>query len=293
MIRSSLSRLTLTAGVGALLLTACTAAPTAVETPSAEHIHELAFDRADDALLVATHGGIFRLDLESGAVEGPVGGLDFDAMGLTVARNTAYLSGHPGPTTPTEFTGPNLGILASSDGARTWTPLALEGEADFHSLAVSASRPSRIFGLHGETLQRSDDGGSSWTDVSNLVARDLLAPAGDDAVLYATTPEGLRASRDGGVTFEAVPDAPALLLVVDGAVPDGRLVGVDTAGIIWYQTEAGGEWVEGGTVSGQPSAIMVLPASGELLVADDRGVVTSDDYGASWSVVWAADDELN
>lgn len=275
--------------LGALLLLAsCAASPTAVPpTPAAEHVHELAFDPGDDALLVATHTGIFRLDVRSGDVEGPVGGLALDAMGLTVAGGNAYLSGHPGPTTPLEFVGPNLGLLRSTDGAQSWSTVALAGEADFHSLAVSAARPSQIFGLAGETLHRSDDGGATWTQVNTIQARDLLAPEGSP-VLYATTAEGLVASSDDGATFGVVPGAPPLYLVTEGAVLDGRLVGVDVSGTIWYQEEPEGEWLEGGSVEGEAAALMVMSASGDIIVADQRGVVLSDDQGQSWSVLWAA-----
>lgn len=290
----SLLKVRVSAGVigCVVVLSGCAPSPPAPAPPATEHIHELAFDRADDALLVATHTGIFRIDLVDGSVEGPPEGLALDAMGLVVAGDSAYLSGHPGPTTLPELVGPNLGILESTDGARSWTPLALAGEADFHALAVSIARPSRIYGLYGETLHRSDDAGVSWTEVSSLQARDLLAPAGDDGLLYATTAQGLMVSRDGGASFEAVANAPALLLVADGAVPDGRLVGVDTEGIIWYQSEAGGEWLEGGTVQGQPAALTVVPASGVVLVADDRGVVSSDDFGGTWSVIWPSSEAL-
>jgi photosystem II stability/assembly factor-like uncharacterized protein len=275
--------------LGALLvLGGCAASPPAAPpTAAAEHIHELAFDPADDAVLVATHTGIFRLDVRSEAVEGPVGGLTFDAMGLTVAGGTAYLSGHPGPATPAEFAGPNLGLLKSTDGARSWSQVALAGEADFHSLAVSAARPSRVFGLAGEMLHRSDDGGATWQQVSTLLARDLLTSEGSP-VLYATTAEGLVVSSDDGATFAAVLGVPPLYLIAEGAVPDGRLVGVDVSGIIWYQEEQGGPWLEGGSVEGDPAALMVMSASGDIIVADQRGVVLSVDMGQSWSVLWAA-----
>lgn len=62
------------------------------------HIHAVV-PEADATILVGTHTGLYRVDAE-GAVEGPLGGYDFDVMGLTVTDGMLIASGHPGLDTP-------------------------------------------------------------------------------------------------------------------------------------------------------------------------------------------------
>ncbi|MDQ2636206.1 MAG: hypothetical protein M3Y83_04925, partial [Actinomycetota bacterium] len=64
------------------------------------------------------------------SIEGPLGGLDFDPMGYTIADGIAYASGHPGPTTPESFGRPNLGLITSGDGSQTWNNVSLTGTTD-------------------------------------------------------------------------------------------------------------------------------------------------------------------
>lgn len=277
------------AALAAAALTACSAPapdPSPASTPLT-HVHGLAFDVDKDVLLVATHEGVFRLDITGPAtgIEGPVGGFDFDAMGFTLTAGTAYASGHPGPTSPSTFGRPNLGLIRSDDLGESWTNVSLAGETDFHDLTISDSRPTRIYGLDGTTLRRSDDGGETWAELGPLEARDILTPPNDAEVVYATTAQGLLVSSDGGAGFAMMVGAPPLLLVAPGAYDDGSLTGIDVAGIVWVH-DADGEWIEGGKAIGLPQAMLVLPASGRLIVADDRGIVMSDDAGKTWESLW-------
>lgn len=277
-------RLSVTAVAAAVLLAGCSAGetpppPAETHATSLEHIHELeALD--DNLLLVATHNGLYEVTVGSdggATATGPVGGLDFDPMGFTIVGDTAYASGHPGPTTPDTFGTPNLGLITSTDGGETWTNVSLTGETDFHGLAVQADGPEvAVFGLDPSApyLQRSLDGGNTWTDGAELLARDILT-AGEQ--LYATTEQGLAVSDDKGMTFAVDPDAPMLYLVA--ADQSGALAGVDVSGVLWKR-EAGADWVSGGSVVGVPRA---LELHGErVYVADDRGISFTEDLGANW-----------
>lgn len=249
-----------------------------------EHIHALVPGPDDGALLVGTHEGLYRLVIGgsgSATTEGPIGGLDFDPMGFTLAAGTAYASGHPGPTTPDTFGSPNLGLITSSDLGETWTNVSLTGETDFHGLAVIAvpDGPPQVFGLDPskERLQRSLDGGATWDDGAELVARDIIA-LGD--LLYATTPAGLQVSEDAGLTFRVDADAPQLYLL--STDQNGNVAGVDTSGTVWALS-ASQNWASGGTVEGTPQALAIHGT--RIYVADDRGISFTDDVGASWIVL--------
>jgi len=274
---------------GTMMLTGCSPATPATDPTGAaatvfEHVHELVLDPSDGTLLVATHEGLYRLTIGiDGATSavGPIAGLDFDPMGFTLADGIAYASGHPGPTTPPSFGSPNLGLITSADVGKTWTNVSLTGQTDFHGLTVmtGGDRPPRVFGYDASAgrVERSLDGGVTWSSGAVLGARDMLA-VGDQ--LFATTPDGLATSDDDGATFAVDPDAPGLYVIAgDGS---GTLAGVDTAGTIWTRI-AGQDWVHGHTVEGTPQALAVEGA--RLYVADDRGIAYTEDAGATWVVL--------
>ena len=271
------------------LLAGCspTATPDASATgtaPTFEHIHELVADPTDGTLLVATHTGLYRLSIAADGTAtavGPIGGLDFDPMGFTIADGIAYASGHPGPTTPDTFGSPNLGLITSTDRGESWTNVSLTGETDFHGLTVatSISGSPRVFGYDGskQRIITSLDGGASWSDGAEIAPRDILA-VGD--LLYATTADGLAVSSDNGATFTIDTAAPALYVVA--ADQHDTIAGIDVTGTVWTRP-SGGNWVSGGTVAGAPQAIAV--DGSRLYVADDRGIAYTDDAGATWVVL--------
>ena len=278
-----------TAVTATALLAGCspTATPDASATataPTFEHIHELVADPTDGTLLVATHTGLYRLSIAgdgTATAEGPIGGLDFDPMGFTIADGIAYASGHPGPTTPDTFGSPNLGLITSTDRGESWTNVSLTGETDFHGLTVatSSSGSPRVFGYDGskQRIVTSLDGGASWSDGAEIAPRDILA-VGD--LLYATTADGLAVSSDNGATFTIDTAAPALYVVaVD---QNGTIAGIGVTGTVWTRP-AGGNWVSGGTVAGAPQAFVV--DGNRLYVADDRGIAYTGDAGVTWVVL--------
>ena len=283
----------LTSGVVAaasLILAGCSSAaspagsPVGVPVPAFEHVHELVPDPGDRSLLVATHAGLYRLILgKDGTAEvvGPLGGFDFDAMGFALAGGIAYASGHPGPTTSTTFGSPNLGLIRSSDVGDSWTSVSLTGQTDFHSLTVMTydDRSPRVFGYDASTgsLERSIDGGTTWRAGAVLDARDIIAVGGQ---LFATTPDGLALSSDGGATFTVDPDAPSLYVIASDGI--GTLAGVDTTGTLWTRSPDQ-NWVHGHTVAGTAQAIAVDGA--RIYVADDRGIAYTDDAGATWTTL--------
>jgi len=260
--------------------------PTTPASPgvSFAHVHELVAGQPDGSLVVGTHQGLYLLQLDadgSTTAVGPLGDLDFDPMGFTIAGDTAYASGHPGPTTPGSFGTPNLGLIISTNLGEAWTNVSLTGVTDFHALAVmtAADGVPLVFGVDpGEPrLQRSTDGGLTWSDGAELVARDLLVV---DTTLYATTPEGLVVSEDDGMTFTSDPGAPSLYLVA--ADSQGGLAGIDTTGTLWTRSP-GQDWAHGHPVTGTPQAMAVDGA--RIYVADDRGIAVTEDAGATWIVL--------
>ncbi|GGA43444.1 F510_1955 family glycosylhydrolase [Pelagibacterium lentulum] len=183
------------------------------------HVHGLAPDRTrSDALLLATHHGLWSLDLETGLADF-VGTSRDDFMGFSAHPQDHlqfWASGHPA-------TGGNLGIIASQDGGRTWAKLSdgVYGPVDFHQMTVSPLDPDVLYGVHhGTSLQRSADGGVTWDEIGILANGliDLAASAADPDTLYAASEAGLFKSEDAGRTWlRAHPGAtPVTTIHVDG-----------------------------------------------------------------------------
>ena len=261
-----------------------TASPSSSTTPSAVpdsprptgsprpmgHIHGLARDPATGDVLLATHGGLFRLDPSGPTAVGPV----VDLMGFTVAADGSYLaSGHPGQGTDL----PNpVGLLSSTDGGATWSSMSRGGESDFHGLTAGSGL---VAGFDGR-LRVSPDG-RSWT------ARDIpaephvlaLSPNGDR--LLATTREGLLLSRDAGVTWAEL-NTPALLVAVDWADTD-TIAGVDVTGRLALSEDGGATWRTGSNQVGEVTALHAsATADGvELLVVVGGTVMRTIDLGSS------------
>ncbi len=300
----------LTTGL-AILLAGCTpspdAAPAAGSTSAEgfEHIHGLGTDAASGKTYVATHQGVWLIPTDAlpssyparssaSDISQPTQVADrvLDVMGFTVAAPGLLLaSGHPDPDAPSDLALPNLGLIESTDAAETWTQLSLEGETDFHDLdAVPLPGDGlRVYGYDSGkgTLAISDDSGATWSTGETVPLRDLAAdPANPDQV-YATTAEGLVESLDAGRTFTLRPDAPILYLIdVIDTQTGGGLVGIDLDGVVWHRESTAGTWVRGGRTEGAPIALSYVGGSVPwIIAADDRGVVASDDFGSTWTVL--------
>ncbi len=258
-----------------------------------QHIHSLTADPQQSALLVGTHAGVYELivdELGAATIEGPIGGLDFDPMGFTMRDDIAYASGHPGPTTPASFGSPHLGLIVSNDRGESWRTISLSGQTDFHDIAVGppavdaeSDGHGTIYGLDTSklALQRSFDGGASWSDGAELIARDIAADPATPGTLYATTEDGFAVSSDDGESFTVDTSAPPLYLVSIDPVT-GTLAGIDTSGTVWIG-DASDAWVSGGAVSGTPGALTI--SGDRIFVADERGIAFTDDIGETWTIL--------
>lgn len=264
------------------LLTGCSSGAMSTDSPPASvtpvaHIHGLAF--ADDgALLVATHEGVFsqRAGNLTLLTEPP-----FDAMGFQQADGTMWASGHPGTESPSHFAFPNIGLMRSDDGGANWTPVALTGEVDFHSMALGlVAGELLVYGVSsdGAGVSIGSNEGRDWTIGAQLAARDLALDTRDGA-LWATTAEGLVISTDRAATFSPVSNAPKLVLL---EIVDGIFTGVDADGMVWQRTDDDGDWAQGGMTPGPVVAMAVQPERGIVVAHEDASILESADLGHTW-----------
>lgn len=249
--------------------------------PGPVHVHGLGINPADKALFIATHTGTYRVppNAEQAA---RVGDSRQDTMGFTIVGPDRFLgSGHPDvQTMQRQNLPPNLGLIESTDGGRSWTPISLLGQADFH---VLRSRGDRVYGVdstNGRFLV-SGDGGRTWSQ------RPIPGPLFDLAVhpqkpsrVVAATERGLIASADDGRSWRVLGGNVGLLGWPDPA----RLVLVDGAGQVHASRDSGRRWSAIGDVGGQPAALLAQTAQELYVALHDGTVKRSDDGGRSWQV---------
>ena len=242
-----------------------------------EHVHGLGVNPADGVLYAATHYGVFTV-AEDGTTQ-RVGNRQ-DTMGFTITGPNTFLgSGHPDVAVDDE---PLLGLIESGDAGRTWTPLSLRGQADFHALQVAAGSVYGYDATSGTFMASSDR--TSWERRSQLPMRDFTVdPEQPDAVL-ATTESGLVRSGDGGRTWSEVADAPPLVVLARrGDV--GELFGVDVLGTVHLSVDDGATWTSRASVGAPPEAMAVEGRTMHVAVRGG-GILTSTDGGASFTPLY-------
>jgi hypothetical protein len=249
--------------------------------PGPVHVHGLGVNPGDGALFIATHTGLYRVgEAETKAVR--VGDSHQDTMGFTIVGSDRFLgSGHPDAR---EDLPPLLGLIESTDEGRSWEPISLLGEADFH---VLRSAGERVYGydVTNDRLMVSSDAGRAWAQVDRPAPLvDLAAdPADSNHVLAAAAgdaSQGLHESHDGGRSWERISDRVGLLA---WPVPE-RLLLVDGGGDVFLSTDGGRRFERRGAIGGEPAAFLGRSAGEFYAALHDGTIKRSTDGGASWTV---------
>ncbi|WP_244640918.1 WD40/YVTN/BNR-like repeat-containing protein [Pelagibacterium lentulum] len=176
---------------------------------STTHIHGLAPQENANLVLMATHHGLWRVDLNEETAQ-LLGSSRDDFMGFSPhpTDNSRYwASGHPA-------SGGNLGIIESVDAGENWSRIAdgVGGPVDFHQMTVSGVDPGVLYGVHhGTSLQKSEDSGRSWEEIGLLPDGiiDIAASAVAPDTVFAATNSGLFTSEDSGRTWIRIHDSAA------------------------------------------------------------------------------------
>lgn len=252
--------------------------------PGPIHVHGLGVNPADGSLFIATHTGLFRVGADSRkAVR--IADRYQDTMGFSIVGPNRFLgSGHPDAREQT--LPPLLGLIESADAGKTWKPISLLGEADFH---VLRSAGTHVYGYDAsnDRLLASTDEGQSWKELEKPEPAqivDLAPDPSDPQRLVATTVGGFKqgafASEDGGRTWKRLNFASGLM-----AWPNERtLYLVDEQGKVLTSANGGRAWKRVGEIGGQPAALLAV-AEDELYVALHDGTIKhSTDGGATWTV---------
>ena len=249
-----------------------------VGDPGPIHVHGLGVNPRDQALFIATHTGLFRA--AAGETRSRrVADRYQDTMGFTVTGPDEFLgSGHPDGR---EGLPPFLGLIRSTDAGRSWQPVSLLGERDFHVLEAAGTR---VYGYGSDFETReagllvSDDGGRSWAErtVPEPLMSLAIDPHDPDRVVAAGE-RGAYASVDAGGGWRPLGDDGGLL-----AWPKpNALFLVRLDGAVLMSGDAGRTWEEHGNAGGGPAAFEAV--GGDLYVALHDGTIRrSTDGGRTW-----------
>ena len=176
------------------------------------------------------------------------------------------------------------GVLSSSDGGRSWQPLATRSDA----MSLGAAADGSIVIAGHEVLAQSRDEGRTWADIpADLPSLDIhgfTRDPGNPARMWAYLAiGGLWASSDGGLTWELVHQDNVLFPVAAVGASGTRLFGVIPEGLA-SSDDDGRSWRSLATPALYPIASIAATADGSVLVAGGPdGLARSDDGGASWS----------
>ncbi|MCB9795617.1 MAG: hypothetical protein H6741_23180 [Alphaproteobacteria bacterium] len=184
-------------------------------------------------------------------------------------------------------------VYESFDAGATWAS-ASEGlpqsQASAHAIHFVRSEPGVVLlGTFkgddithavgsGEGLFRSEDNGSTWSQVDLGGARDIAKLAECDGALYASADLTLRRSEDAGATWTTVLDRPAPVLAV--ACHGDTVLAFDQDHLVQRSDDRGASWVDYSANMGQTPLgnqfihDLAITADGEvvLLAVRDEGV---------------------
>lgn len=243
-----------------------------------EHVHGLGVNPKDGALLIATHFGLFRVG-EGESTPERVGESRQDVMGFSVLGPDRLLgSGHPAPG---QAGPPNLGLIRSDDGGRSWSSVSLSGEADFHVLRAAEQR---VYGFDAGNARFmvSTDEGRDWRQLEPPGPLfDLAVDPLDAARIVASTERGLYGSVNGGERWRELTDETAGLLAWPRR---GALYLIDGEGSVQRSGDGGRSWKGNGWLGGQPVAFAAAGERDLYAALPDGTVKHSTNGGRSWSV---------
>ena len=171
-------------------------------SPALSHVHDAVV--SGGLIYIGTHSGIHRVDTSTGSSE-LIGDSKDDFMSLAgQPEKVMVASGHPG--VGSSLSNP-IGLVKSANQGLTWESISLEGEVDFHALAINENQ---IVGWDTRgPLLWSQDGGQSWTGGPSVQAKSIVW---FQVSVWITTPDqGLLQWNPGDMTTVAV-GLPTVLL---------------------------------------------------------------------------------
>ncbi|WP_119153262.1 F510_1955 family glycosylhydrolase [Caldimonas tepidiphila] len=184
------------------------------------HIHGLAYSGDGTSLYIPSHHG---LAIYRNGVWSKAAGPEHDYMGFVATKDRFYSSGHPAPGSALKNP---FGLIRSTDGGKTWSPLGLQGETDFHLMAAGHDT-NAIYVFNPAPNSRMDSAGMYQTVNDGLAWRKARAQGlsgepialavhpQDPAQVAVATSNGVHFSKNAGDSFQALATGEALAVFFD------------------------------------------------------------------------------
>jgi photosystem II stability/assembly factor-like uncharacterized protein len=231
--------------------------------------------------------------------------------GTFVECHVRALAVHPGDAR-TLYMGSELGLFHSTDGADGWerVPSPVDGRQVWSVLLLPDNPDVILVGTCPSRLFRSGDGGRTWAEADAEIRPDcprimqtrvttLVAdPAAPGTVWAGVEIDGLRRSRDGGRTWQAVGNGLSsrdihAVVIVPGDGRPGRML-ASTNNDVNLSTDGGATWQPLGLgrslplpyfrgmaqMCGRPDVVFL--GNGDFPPGSAGAVLRSDDGGATW-----------
>jgi photosystem II stability/assembly factor-like uncharacterized protein len=238
-------------------------------------LHALAVAPDDERTLIFGHHQGMLVSRDAGATWSRISGASGDAMGIALpaGSRTAYVAGH------------NV-FFRSDDGGTTWRSVrpSLPG-LDIHGFAASAAEARTFYAfVVGHGLFRSDDVGTTWARTGDAPGSTMSMAAGKsggkDVLFAATMDAGVVRSRDGGRSWERVPE----LGRAGHASAAGDVIYAAGGSSVLVSQDGGGTWQRRPFPRGGAVLVAVAPSDTRraYVVTDRLEVWRSRDGGESW-----------
>jgi photosystem II stability/assembly factor-like uncharacterized protein len=263
--------------------------------------------RGQPTVYAGTSKGVFR-SLDGGLTWNPV------SQGLR-GQEISVLAVHASrPGTLWAGTGPNVrpfapGIFKSVNGGATWS---FSSRGFFNEPAVTLAfdpvHPGVLWvGSPSYLVQRSPDGGATWTSRSGNLVREsnhrvdlLVADPADPATLWAGTNKGVWITEDGGALWEArnegllPPGGPRFLEIklLRVAPSNAAVAYVSIFSGLFKTVDQGRHWTRlNGPFEFPPSEMDVLidPRDPDVLYVAAENLWVSRDGGLTWTELHIAE----
>ena len=226
----------------------------------------LAFDPSDPSIVYAATGGALARSADGGATYTPV------------VLDSAYCVAID-PTSPlVVYAGTTDHVYKSVDRGLHWTPVFTgPGHSFVNAIAVDPVDPRVVWaGMTFGGLQKSTNGGASWSAVSGSVPMGISAiavhPTASSTVLVLGM-SGVSRTTDGGATWSSVANLWGSDgdLVADRAAP-GTFYAAGSNGVV-HTADAGATWnhLDSGLTNLDVQALAIDPSDHTRLYAGTNG----------------------
>jgi photosystem II stability/assembly factor-like uncharacterized protein len=188
------------------------------------------------------------------------------------------------PTNPSRvLLGTHQGLFSSSDGGKTWTFEALEGQ-DAMNLARTGGKT--VWTAGHNVFAKSTDGGRTWIALNpkGLPSLDLHGFAVDPRqprTLYAAVAgQGLYRSTDNGVSFSPISADVGGGVMALAVTSSGDILAGDMQKGLLVSRDGGQTWRL--VLRAQLMGLAINPSDPRRIAAAGPGILLSTDGGRSW-----------